>query len=311
MLVLVTPIKEVTSRTKPDETEVGTQLHEVLLQFFQLFPNLKKNDFFGGTSYAGKYVPAIAYTIYKHNRQTKTKINLKGLVVGNGLNDPEHQIGYGDYLYQIGLVDTNGRRKFKEREKQYIAYIKSERWKQAVEARTGLVVANSLFSNLTGSENIHNFLQQFNYLPKLYAAIEFLKTATARCSLHVGNMNYIPSSDKVYNNLKEDVPKAVAPWISELLNNYKFLFYAGQTDILDSYPLIINFLRNLEFNGSESYKTAVRHKWYVDGELAGYVKTSKNLIEMLVLNASHGVHLDQPKWTLDLMTRFRHSLPFY
>ena len=47
-----------------NQLNVATDMHEVLLQFFQLFPNLKKLDFFvTGESYAGKYVPAIAHKI--------------------------------------------------------------------------------------------------------------------------------------------------------------------------------------------------------------------------------------------------------
>ena len=41
-------------------------------------------------SYAGKYIPALGYTIYNANqdpRRTLT-INLKGLLIGDGLVDP-------------------------------------------------------------------------------------------------------------------------------------------------------------------------------------------------------------------------------
>ena len=40
-------------------------------------------------SYAGKYVPAIAYRIHLENQGTpKVKINLKGIAIGDGLVDP-------------------------------------------------------------------------------------------------------------------------------------------------------------------------------------------------------------------------------
>ena len=51
------------------EKEVANDLYEALMQFFQLFPNLKNNDFYvTGESYAGKYVPAISYKIHKQNK---------------------------------------------------------------------------------------------------------------------------------------------------------------------------------------------------------------------------------------------------
>lgn len=86
--------------------QVGQDLYSALIQFFQLFPELQKQDFYvTGESYAGKYVPAIAYTIHKRNPTAPLKINLKGLAIGNGLCDPEHMLGhYGDYLNQLGKL---------------------------------------------------------------------------------------------------------------------------------------------------------------------------------------------------------------
>ncbi|XP_047999033.1 venom serine carboxypeptidase-like [Leguminivora glycinivorella] len=75
-----------------DETQIGAQLYSTLTQFFQLFPDLQQNDFFiTGESYAGKYVPALAYTILKRNSNGKTNINLKGLVIGGPWINPDSQ----------------------------------------------------------------------------------------------------------------------------------------------------------------------------------------------------------------------------
>lgn len=90
-----------------NQTKVGEDLYQALKQFFLLFPELQKNDFFvTGESYAGKYVPAVSHVIHEHNQKGQFKINLKGLAIGNGLCDPEHQLEYGKYLYQIGLIDS-------------------------------------------------------------------------------------------------------------------------------------------------------------------------------------------------------------
>lgn len=100
-----------------NETQVGKELYEALQQFFKLFPELQKNDFIlTGESYAGKYVPAIGYTIMKRNSNAELKINLKGLAIGNGWIDPENQLEYADYLYQIGLIDSNSRKIMKQQQ---------------------------------------------------------------------------------------------------------------------------------------------------------------------------------------------------
>jgi vitellogenic carboxypeptidase-like protein len=91
-----------------NQTAVGLNLYEALVQFFALFPELRKNDFYvTGESYAGKYVPAVSYAIHLNNLKAETKINLKGLAIGNGMVDPINQLVYGEYLYQHGLIDGN------------------------------------------------------------------------------------------------------------------------------------------------------------------------------------------------------------
>lgn len=52
--------------------------------------------------------------------------------------------------------------------------------------------------------------------------------------------------------------QSVAPWVSELLSNYRVLIYNGQLDIIVAYPLTENYLANLKFAGSDQYKNAPR-----------------------------------------------------
>lgn len=93
-----------------DETSVGQNLYEVLNQFFTLFPDYRKNAFYvTGESYAGKFVITVSYAIHQKNQTAKDqdKINLKGLMIGNGMIDPINQVLYSEYLYQIVLIDSN------------------------------------------------------------------------------------------------------------------------------------------------------------------------------------------------------------
>ncbi|VEN37801.1 unnamed protein product [Callosobruchus maculatus] len=88
-----------------NQTQVGNQLYEALQQFFKIFPELRKNDFFvAGEGYGAKPVSALAYTIHKNNPHAEEKINLKGIAIGNGYIDPI-QIGSAALVYELGLVD--------------------------------------------------------------------------------------------------------------------------------------------------------------------------------------------------------------
>lgn len=293
-----------------NQTQVGEHLYSTLIQFFQLFPELQQNKFFiSGESYAGKYVPALAYTIYKKNPSAKIKINLKALAIGNGLSDPEHQLIYSKYLYQIGLIDWNQATTFAEAETKAIDLIKQEKWVEAFNAFDTLlngymIDGKSIFTNMTGFSFYFNFLHSKDYSKDDFGPM--LQSSFVRKSIHVGNLTFNDGKE-VEQHLMEDVMKSVAPWISELLDHYYIVVYNGQLDIIVAYPLTLNYLRNLNFTGADEYRSAKRYQWYVDGELAGYVKQGGKLVEIMVRNAGHMVPGDQPKWALDLITRLTHE----
>ena len=91
-----------------NEDQVADDLYSAMTQFFQLFPNLKDNDFYvTGESYAGKYVPSLSYKIYQMNQNPNNQyVNLVGLSIGDGMMDPLTQTqGYADLMYQLGIMD--------------------------------------------------------------------------------------------------------------------------------------------------------------------------------------------------------------
>ncbi len=58
-----------------------------LLDFFTTrFPSLRTRNFYiAGSSYAGKLIPDLALRINNYNMYEEKKINLKGILVGNGI----------------------------------------------------------------------------------------------------------------------------------------------------------------------------------------------------------------------------------
>uniref|UniRef100_A0A6P7H2Q0 Carboxypeptidase n=1 Tax=Diabrotica virgifera virgifera TaxID=50390 RepID=A0A6P7H2Q0_DIAVI len=301
-----------------NETKVGQDLYSALTQFFTMFPNLQKNDFYvTGESYGGKYVPAISYTIHKNNPDANLKINLKGLAIGNGLINPEFQLNYGDYLYQLGFVDVNGQQVFKQAEQEAVKYIQNKQFDKAQDIFHKLLDDDydnhsSTFTNITGFTNYYNYLYPIDPNDvEIEEAARYLQRDDVRAVIHVGNTSYGITSSEVENNLKNDIMQSITPWLTELLNNYRVLLYNGQLDIIVAYPLTENFLKNLDFNGADQYKTAQRYPWYVGTDLAGYVKQAGNLTEVLVRDAGHMVPADQPQWAFDLINRFTSNKPFH
>ncbi|CAG9865146.1 unnamed protein product [Phyllotreta striolata] len=299
-----------------NQTKVGQDLYEALRQFFLVFPELRRNEFYAtGESYAGKYVPAVSYAILKNNPRADAKINLKGMAIGNGLCDPVHQLNYGGYLYEIGLIDKHGRTQFAEYERKGINYIKKKEFLKAFEIFDDLLNGDlndgkTLFKNLTGFDYYFDYLYTNSPNELQIDFSRFVQREDIRKAIHVGSLTF-NDGNAVEENLKEDVMDSVAPWISVLLSNIRVMFYNGQMDIIVPYPLTVNFLNNLPFSGSDEYKIAPRRIWRYRDDIPGYVKQAGNLTEVLVRNAGHMVPSFQPEWALDLITKFTRNQPLH
>ncbi|EFN81843.1 Probable serine carboxypeptidase CPVL [Harpegnathos saltator] len=298
-----------------NETQVGRDILNALVQFFQLFPELQDNNFFvTGESYAGKYVPATSYAIKNYNIKAETKINLKGLAIGNGLCDPENQLLYSDYLYQLGLIDRNGKAQFQMYEKKGRDFIKQKKYVEAFNIFDTLLngdinAAPSLFHNLTGLDYYYNYLtiKEDNASNWMY---EWIQRSDVRRAIHVGNSTFHVETKIVEEYLTGDVMQSVTDLLTDLLQNYRVLIYNGQLDIIVAYPLTENYLYTMQWSGAEKYMKAPRKVWMVGDKIAGYSKSVDNLTEVLVRSAGHMVPSDQPKWALDLITRFTHNKKF-
>lgn len=291
-----------------DEDCVAKGLYSTLTQFLQLFPHLKNNPLYlTGESYAGKYIPSLGLFIHKENQKSKEKLNLQGMAIGNGYCDPINQLDYGNYLYQLGLIDSNQLKVFIKYQNEVVKQINLQNWEQADVLLDHLMDGDltnfSYFRSYTGFNYYYNYLQAAGGNEDISVFTNLLQNDNVRRSVHVGGLPF-HDGQMVQIHLALDMLKSVAPAVSELLSHYRMMFYNGQLDIVVAFPLTENFLRNLNFSSAEEYRNAKRDIWKVNDEVAGYVKRAGNLTEVLVRNAGHMVPQDQPKWAYDLITRF-------
>lgn len=71
-----------------DSNTADDNLKAVLYFFEKKFPSYRTKDFFiAGESYAGKYIPDLALRIHTYNLNADVKVNLKGILIGNGVMD--------------------------------------------------------------------------------------------------------------------------------------------------------------------------------------------------------------------------------
>lgn len=280
-------------------TDVAEDLYLALVQFFKLFPDLQKNDFFlTGEFYAGHYIPAIGYIIHKNNPSARLKINLIGLMIGSAWVDPLNQINYGDYLYQLGLIDGRQRQEFYYNQNLFLNQVNSQNWSGAY--NTWMIIIN-LIEDYSG-------VSIYNYIPHTSDDSnwdEFIQLASTRRAIHVGTKPFGSNRSFIHIHLIEDMMRSVKPLVEFLLeNDYRIVFFVGQLDLVCGYPMISNFLQSLSWTGQRSYLSAARSKWIEDGNIAGYVKGQHLLFDVLVRDAGHMAASAQPFWVFQLVNAF-------
>ncbi|KAL3269550.1 hypothetical protein HHI36_008615 [Cryptolaemus montrouzieri] len=291
-----------------DEDQIGEELFQAIQQFFLLFPELRKNEFFlTGESYAGHYIPAVGHKILGKNTALPDdlKINLKGLAIGNGWTDPINQMDFGEYLFQHGIVDSNTKNIMDGRRDLAIQLINQEKYGEARTIYDDIIL---ILKEVTGFKNIYNYLFALDTDDESLMD-DFVQRSDIRKAIHVGGATF-QNGDQVNLALNDDVMKSVVHLLPDILANYRVLLFSGQVDIIVAYPLTINYLQKLNFSAAKEYKVAKRNIWYVDEDIAGFVKVAGNLTDLLVRDAGHMVASDQPAWAFDMINRFTRNIPF-
>ncbi|XP_065202375.1 venom serine carboxypeptidase-like [Planococcus citri] len=282
------------------EQEVGQHLFDALTQFFTMFPELRKNKFIiSGESYAGKYLPALGYAIYKGNPKASHPINLQGIFLGNGWTDPENMQEYATHLHRLGLIDRRQKLIVQQYEEDARILIRNGRWGSANNASDKV---------LQYVEHFTNFSHLYDYTRENFdggdSYLDIIKNDEFRKAIHVGQTEYDDVSEQAFLHLGDDETQSVKPQIEELLEAYPIMFYSGQLDIIVAHYLTSNFINQLHWSGADGYSEAKRNMWYVNDHLAGYYKTFGNLKEALIRNAGHMVSARRPLFLLDLLGKF-------
>ncbi|XP_037049964.1 vitellogenic carboxypeptidase-like [Bradysia coprophila] len=292
-----------------NQVDVGKNLFSTVSQFLQLFPELRKNEFYiSGESYAGKYVPSLAYTIYlnRNSQNPNDRINLKGFAIGNGVTDPINQIAFGELFHNLGFIDANALQIFNQYESNAFALIEQEQYAAALYYTFSLINTRTcLFNNLTGFTSPYNFLIPDGYDETIHIVSNYLVNSSISKYLNVGDRTFVAfdENNPVLGNLANDILASVAPWLEVLIDNYKVHIYSGMLDLLCGPKGIESYLLKLLFNGSDEFRTVPTTQWLVDGEIAGYRREVGNFTYSVVRLAGHMVPHDQPKWAFDLISK--------
>ncbi|XP_070192547.1 venom serine carboxypeptidase-like isoform X3 [Littorina saxatilis] len=253
--------------------DTSKNLYSALVQFFQLFPQYAKNEFYaGGQSYACKYVAPLGRYIHDRNNdpQRKVSINFKGVYIGGGYCDPIHQSVDAVYLFE-GDIDfynvLKTTKTSKDLYKMLLNYLQSWTTKMLFGARS-VGDERSVRYHLA-ADFLSDTVSHHNFLIDNYKVLHY-----------TGNLDVIVS-----------VPMTEA--FLQRLNWRQDFGYNG----------IYNGTSSC---ASDQYCRADRSAWFVNNELAGWYTTTRSpsLTRVIVRNAGHNVPTDQPERALAMMKRF-------
>ena len=237
-----------------NQVQVGADLHAALLQFYQLFPDKRDDEFYvTGESYAGKYIPACGWTIQQRNAvatSEEDRIPLAGISIGDGAMSPPDQFkNFGSLLYYLGMVTSAERRVFDQYETTTQALLDAGdlvgAFENFDEMLNGDFAPTTYYQNVTSMTNYFNFEQgDCGDCAEDYFD-DWLVSPTTRELIHVGDLPYYSFNETVELHLKGDWMRGVASshsivnMLVPLLEDtsIKVMVYSGQNDIILGPPL--------------------------------------------------------------------------
>ncbi|KUF87272.1 hypothetical protein AM588_10001441 [Phytophthora nicotianae] len=250
-------------------------------------------------------------------------INLTGVAIGNGDMWPVLQTrSVPDFAIALGLIDSQ---QYEDANAQISVCEELHRQGRDVDAFQVCQSVTQKIYEAAGNPFIYDIRQSGNTFADLSTLLSsYFNDDAVRRALNVppgtpwtsvdGSIyGTSPSAPALVRHLLQDemldVPIDV---FRDLLDNYKFLFYAGNMDgSLCNNLGVGRIIDRLAWTDTTKYRVAKRQPWMVDGKVAGLAKSAGNMSYVVVLNSGHLVPADQPEASLDMMRRFVNNEPFF
>ena len=311
-------------RFRYDDESISVDNYRALVKWFEKFPEWKNHKvYLTGESYAGIYVPYLAWQIDNHNKNSSNlHINLQGWAVGNGVTDWEVdtipafvEMGWYHGLYPGQLKDSivSNDCQYRTIGQKPLSKVCRDNMHQFNIDVSHInfydVYRDVLPEHEMGLDRLSYQLVDGEY--KVYKVGRTMKEYTPWVpSTHASEHQTLGDGLSHYLN-REDVRKALnipskAPaweqcsnidytmlqkaslWIyQELKNKYKILKYSGDTD--GAVPTIgtERWINKLDWSVMRDY-----HAWFMDGQVAGY----NEVREGMEFTTIHGTGHMAPQW---------------
>ncbi|KAL8195205.1 hypothetical protein R6Q57_025608 [Mikania cordata] len=265
---------------KSGDKNTAIDSYTFLVNWFERFPQYKTRDFYiAGESYAGHYVPQLAYTILQNNKKTnQTVINIRGIAIGNAVIDTEmHLKGKFDHWWTHAIISDS----------THDAIVKYCDFAGNSSSAMCDKVTHKAWNEI-GDIDVYNI-----YAPICLTPQERNTSAISGSALHARPTSWDLCSDVITS--WNDRAVTILPIIKYLIAKGQRIWVFRQVPTTSS-RYSINAL-------DLPIETAWR-PWYLNKEVGGYLEAYKGLLLITVRGAGHTVPSYQPQRALALFSSF-------
>ncbi|KAK0711425.1 Alpha/Beta hydrolase protein [Lasiosphaeris hirsuta] len=297
----------------------GKDVYALLTLFFHQFPQYAEQDFhIAGESYAGHYIPVFASEILSHKN---SNINLKSVLIGNGLTDPftqyEHYrpmaCGDGGWPAVLDESECTSMDNALPRCQSLInnCYESGSVWSCVPAA----IYCNNAFIGpyqRTG-QNVYDIRGKCEDSSNLcYSALgwisDYLNQQSVMDALGVEVSNYESCNFDINRNFlfQGDWMQPFHRLVPSLLEKIPVLIYAGDADFICNWLGNQAWTEALEWPGKKDFNKASVEDITLAGTKKEYgkIKSSGNFTFLQIYAAGHMVPMDQPANSLDFLNRW-------
>lgn len=289
---------------KAGDNSTADDSYTFLVNWLDRFPQYKTRDFYiTGESYAGHYVPQLAYTIVSRNKNlNQTRINLKGIAIGNAWIDDNMCLkGMYEYFWTHALNSDETHAGIMKNcdfvtGKSSIAC--DQYTSESAQEHGDLDIYNiyAPFCKPTGPKSSSSgSVNDFDPCSDNYVD-SYLNRPEVQAALHAKPTQWSACTDFPWT----DSPATILPTIQQLIaSGIDVWVYSGDIDgrvPVTSSRYSLNALKL-------PVKTAWR-PWHSNGEVGGYVIGYKGVTLTTVRGAGHTVPSYEPERALTLIAAF-------
>ena len=321
-----------------DDDVAASDNLKALLSFFDKFPSMKGRDFYiSGESYGGIYVPTLAYNIIQHNKNlpASKKINLKGILVGNGVADWKYDTIPSSIDYAFTHHLSSYEKRMELNQYCYLEYdsskcekLKNEIYYQDLaginmydylrdcsvsETKNGELDANSKYykyakwafqyKKINKDKNAE--LKESNGTPCFNDTLleNYMNRKDVQTALHVeAKRKWVVCSDEVSGRYVTLEKGSIWAYPTLIKEGIKILIYSGDTDVIVPFNGNQQWIKNLKLEIEKPWRP---WRAFKDPEnVSGYVINYKGLAFCTIKGTGHMAPQWKPKESFYMFSKF-------